>query len=125
MGLDDILSKYGLPTLIILAIGYAMGKVGVWLSGKVFEPLVTRHIAALDQQSRDSKSLATSLDAQTHILERIADAQEEMNGTLPDLCKHTDYCADYAPRRHRHGPQGPQGPPGPSSRPGPPGKEQP
>lgn len=68
-----LLDRYGVPTVMLVAMGFAGSHCAVWFAQKVAEPLVNSHMDFLSTMKVEAASQTAAMKIQSSTLEQIAD----------------------------------------------------
>lgn len=72
MDIAEIIRSIGLPSVIVLAIGYGFYHSATWFGREIIVPLRDRHFAFLSSLEGTLKALATTQQSMANEMERIS-----------------------------------------------------
>jgi hypothetical protein len=86
----DVATRFGLPTMFLLGLSFALWKTGVWLAVNVVTPIVTAHKAYLERTALNSEKLAEVLrETNERTAKVLKEANEKIAVALKEANEHT------------------------------------
>ncbi len=84
----QVAQNFGVPVMCMVALSYAMWRIGKWIGIYILKPLSDRHLIFIDQVAGSLTAATTNITSLTQSLEAVADKMREIaDGRKDELAK--------------------------------------
>lgn len=78
----QILREFGMPSMFLLAVGYALWQASQWVAGKVIIPLQDRHFAFMSHLQQHLDAMASTQAQLVNDLRRLSETVEALENRM-------------------------------------------